>query len=64
MTDKTMEDVYAALAEGIDAAGREKETMFLAKVSLLLAQELGDAGRALQLIAAAQANMEGVRTSA
>ena len=61
MSDKTLEDVYAALAEGIDAAGRDKEAMFLAKVALLLAQELAHPGRALELIAAAQTNMDGMR---
>lgn len=61
MSEKTMEDVYAALAEGIDAVGAEKESMFLAKAALLLAQELSDCERALTLIAAAQANMDGMR---
>ena len=61
MTAKTMEDVYSALAEGIDAVGRENESMFLAKVALLLAQEFAHPQRALELIAAAQKNLEGVR---
>ena len=64
MTQKNpanMEDVYAALAEGIDAVGPEKEAMFLAKVALLLAQELGDCDRALELISSAQGNMDGMR---
>lgn len=64
MNDATMEDVYAALADGIDAAGREKETMFLAKAALLLAQELDNPARALELIADAQKNMDGMRPSA
>lgn len=57
----TLEDVYAALADGVDAHGPEKEGMFLAKVCLLLAEELGDADRALELIQAAQTNMLGMR---
>jgi len=64
MNDANMEDVYTALADGIDAAGRDKEAMFLAKAALLLAQELGDPARALELIADAQKNMDGMRPSA
>ena len=30
-----LEDVYEALARAIDAAGRDKETLLLAKVALL-----------------------------
>ena len=57
----TLEDVYAALADGVDAHGPEKGAMFLAKVCLLLAEELDDADRALELIQAAQTNMLGMR---
>lgn len=64
MTEKTLEDVYAALAEGIDGAGPEKVAMFLAKVALLLAKETGDPARVLALIADAQKNMEGMRAPA
>lgn len=61
MPEKTLEDVYAALAEGIDAAGPEKEAMFLSKVALLLANEISDPERVLQLIADAQLNMDAMR---
>ena len=61
MPEKTLEDVYAALAEGIDAAGPDKEAMFLSKVALLLANEISDPERALQLIADAQLNMDAMR---
>ena len=37
-----LEDVYEALARAIDAAGRDKETLLLAKVALLFAQRLDD----------------------
>ena len=57
----TLEDFYTALAEGMDAAGREKEAMFLAKVCLLLAEALDDHDRALAMVEAAQANLEGMR---
>lgn len=61
MNDASMEDVYAALAEAIDAAGKEKETLFLAKVALLLACEVGDPDRVLSLVESAKRNLEGVR---
>jgi hypothetical protein len=63
MTHATLEDVYTRLAEGIDIHGPEQSEMFLAKVCLLLSEELGDAGRALALIEAAQINMKGMRRS-
>ena len=59
--EATMEDVYAALAEGIDRHGPQASEMFLAKVALLLAEDSGDAARALHLIADAQRNMSGMR---
>ena len=60
-TGSTMEDVYAALAEGIDRHGPESSEMFLAKVALLLAEDSGDPDRALRLISDAQRNMDGMR---
>jgi hypothetical protein len=59
--EATMEDVYAALAQGIDRHGPHASEMFLAKVALLLAEDSGDAARALHLIADAQRNMSGMR---
>ena len=56
-----LEAVYAALAEGIDAHAPEHSEMFLAKAALLLAEALGDEGRALRAIADAQRNMTGMR---
>ena len=60
-TGSTMEDVYAALAEGIDRHGPESSEMFLAKVALLLAEDSGDPDRAMRLISDAQRNMDGMR---
>ena len=59
--DVDLEEVYAALAEGIDAHGPEHSEMFLAKAVLLLAEALGDEDRALRAIADAQRNMTGMR---
>ena len=57
----TMDDVYAALAEGIDRHGPEASEMFLAKLALLLAEDSGDPDHALRLIDDAQRNMDGMR---
>ena len=59
--DVDLEEVYAALAEGIDAHGPEHSEMFLAKAVLLLAEALCDEDRALRAIADAQRNMTGMR---
>ena len=64
MSDISMETVYTALAEGIDRHGPKKSDMFLAKVCLLLAEELGNAERSLELIEAAQMNMKEMRQPA
>ena len=50
MTTSTLEDVYAALADGIDAAGPHREALFLSKVVLLLANALNDPDTALALV--------------
>lgn len=39
-----LEEVYDALAEGLDAAGDDASERFLVKLALLNAQALGDAG--------------------
>lgn len=45
-----LENLYDELAQAIDTAGPDHETVFLAKLVLRLAQELGDAGRTSALI--------------
>lgn len=46
MTDtlafQDLEEIYDRLAQAIDAVGREKESLFLAKLCLTLAQHVGD----------------------
>lgn len=44
MTAAELEDTYTALADQIDALGPEKSELFLAKLALLLAHKIGDAG--------------------
>lgn len=45
-----LETVYEALAEALDAAGPERETLFLTRLALLLAKDFSDAGRVKALI--------------
>jgi truncated hemoglobin YjbI len=51
MTPAEFETVYEAMAETIDAVGAEQREVFLAKLCLALAHELGDGGKVLDRIA-------------
>jgi hypothetical protein len=57
MTPDALEQVYEALATELDAAGDRRE-LLLAKLALLMAEEIGDAGRVIALLKAAAANLE------
>ncbi|MGH1370144.1 MAG: hypothetical protein ACRBCL_16145 [Maritimibacter sp.] len=57
MTQQELEDVYAALAQRIDAVGPDNCQLFLAKLSLLLAYENGDAEKVADCIDAAAASL-------
>jgi hypothetical protein len=50
MQQQDIEAVYEELAMGIDAAGEADAEIFLAQVCLLLARELSDKDRTLDLI--------------
>jgi hypothetical protein len=50
MLQQDIEAVYEELATGIDVAGSADAEIFLAQVCLLLARELGDRERVLELI--------------
>ena len=50
MLQQDIEAVYEELASGIDRVGEPDAKIFLAQVSLLLARELGDPERAIELI--------------
>ena len=58
MTQAELETVYEALAAAIDRAGTEKAELLLAKLALLLTQELGDAPAALAAIAQAERHLD------
>ena len=45
-----LEDAYTAIADAIDSVGPERERVFLAKLVLLLAQEMGRPQRISELI--------------
>ncbi len=50
MNQSDLERLYDVLAQAIDEAGPEKSELFLAKLALLLADALGDADKACQLV--------------
>lgn len=50
MQQMDIEAIYEELARGIDRAGEADAGIFLAQVCLLLARELGDRNRVLDLI--------------
>lgn len=50
MSVSTLEGVYERVAETIDIVGPEKETLFLAKLVLLLAEARDDKEKVLALI--------------
>ena len=58
MIHADVEVVYERLALGIDAAGADAAPVFLAKVALLLAREVGDRDRVLHLIDEAARDLE------
>ncbi|CUH64318.1 hypothetical protein TG4357_01208 [Thalassovita gelatinovora] len=57
MTPVDVETVYEALAEQLDAVG-DKTDLFLAKLALLLAHDIGDAARVCTRIAEAAQNLD------
>jgi len=50
MQQQDIEVIYEELATGIDAAGEADAEIFLAQVCLLLARELSDKDRTLELV--------------
>lgn len=58
MNSADLERVYDDLAEALDAVAAPKREVLLAKLALLLAQDLGDADQVRNHIKAALANLE------
>lgn len=57
MKPEDLEQVYEALAVELDAAGAKRD-LLLAKLALLMAEEIGDAERVIALVKAAAANLD------
>lgn len=62
MSTATLEDVYDAVADGIDGAGPDREALYLSKVVLLLANALEDPDKALALVREGLDGLEGMTT--
>ncbi|MCC7411208.1 MAG: DUF2783 domain-containing protein [Gammaproteobacteria bacterium] len=52
-----LERIYEALARALDAVDPADESLFLAKLALALANEIGDVGRIEAAIASARAGL-------
>jgi hypothetical protein len=52
-----LEALWERLADAIDAVGPERDRVFLAKLAIVLAQEIGDARRIDALISVARADL-------
>ena len=50
MKPTDLEPIYEALAQAIDAVGKEQSEIYLAKVVLALADSLGDEAKSLHVI--------------
>ncbi|MBO22041.1 MAG: hypothetical protein CMM26_06685 [Rhodospirillaceae bacterium] len=59
MAELTLEDTYEALAESLDEVTEAQTPVYLAKVCLALAQELGDHGKTLEIIRACREYLDG-----
>lgn len=57
MSEK-IEDIYEALVDAIDSVAPDQEKLFLAKLALTLAHELGDVARLKTAIAVSQKDLE------
>ena len=58
MTDSEMEEIYESLATKIDAIGKEKSDIFLAKLVLLLSKKFTDLEEIMKCIEEASLNLE------
>lgn len=54
LTESERDDAYTRICLAITEAGPERESLFLARLSLLLAEAVGDAQRVREAIAAAR----------
>ena len=52
-----LEQVYERLADALDEVGQDKADIFLAKIVMLLARDVGDLGKVTEAIASAKADL-------
>jgi hypothetical protein len=57
LTEAQRDDFYTHCAHAINTAGRSRESLLLARLALLLADELGDIQRAKAAVDAALKNL-------
>ncbi|WP_372832973.1 hypothetical protein [Pontibacterium sp.] len=57
LSTSALEQVYDQLAEGVTQAGVDKEALFLTKLALLLANQVGDADQVSESIHEALKNL-------
>ena len=58
MTDSEMEEIYESLATKIDAFGKEKSDIFLAKLVLLLSKKFTDLEEIMKFIEEASLDLK------
>ena len=58
MTDPEMEEIYESLATKIDALGKEKSDIFLAKLTLLLSKKFTDLEEIMKFIEEASLDLK------
>lgn len=58
MTPSQIEMIYEALATRLDAIGETKHDLYLAKLVLLLARDMGDVDAVLQRMEEASCNLD------
>ena len=58
MTDSEMEEIYESLATKIDAFGKEKSDIFLAKLVLLLSTKFTDLDEIMKFIEEASLDLK------
>ncbi len=57
LTESQRDDFYTHCAHAINTAGRSRESLLLARLALLLADELGDIDRAKAVVDAAMKDL-------
>lgn len=58
MTHADLETIYEALAEKLDTVGEQNSHLYLAKLALLLAKEIGSAAPVLRAIDGAALSLD------